>query len=82
MTWLNERQRDGGIVEVQVDGAGVAVVVRQAPLGQTQRCPCISRRPVVVCLAVHELVDRYPEYVEWLTSDHEPAGSNSRLECP
>ena len=72
MTWLNERQRDGGIDEVQVDGApGSLWLCGKHRIGPDPEGVLASvDASVVVCLTeAHELVDRYPEYVEWLTSD-------------
>lgn len=72
MTWLNERQRDGGIDEVQVDGAsGSLWLCGKHRIGPDPEGVVASvDASVVVCLTEsHELVDRYPAYVEWLTSD-------------
>ena len=72
MTWLSERQRDGGIDEVQVDGAtGSLWLCGKHRIGPDPEGVAASvNASVVVCLTeVHELGDRYPEYVEWLTSD-------------
>ena len=72
MTWLNERQRDGGIDEVQVDGAsGSLWLCGKHRIGPDPEAVVASvDASVVVCLTeAHELVDRFPAYVEWLMSD-------------
>lgn len=72
MNWLTERQRDGGIDEVRVDGAvGSLWLCGKHRIGPDPEGVISSvQASLVVCLTeAHELEDRYPKYVDWLRTD-------------
>jgi protein-tyrosine phosphatase len=72
VSWLSERQRDGGIDEVPIDGdAGSMWLCGKHRIGPDPDGVAFSvDASVVVCLTeAHELADRYPDYVDWLTTD-------------
>lgn len=72
MSWLTERQRDGGIDEVPIDGvAGAMWLCGKHRIGPDPDGVIASvGASTVVCLTeAHELEDRYPNYVEWLRND-------------
>ncbi len=72
MSWLTERQRDGGIDEVRVPGRDGSLWL----CGKHKIGPGVEQvvgrvgADLVVCLTEeHELADRYPDYVAWLQRD-------------
>ncbi|NBS30690.1 MAG: hypothetical protein EBS76_09285 [Actinobacteria bacterium] len=72
VSWLSERQRDGGIDEVPIDGAtGSMWLCGKHRIGPNPDGVVASvDASSVVCLTeAHELADRYPGYVNWLTTD-------------
>jgi protein-tyrosine phosphatase len=72
VSWLTERQRDGGIDEVRVDGAaGSLWLCGKHRIGPDPEGVVASvQASLVVCLTeAHELEGRYPTYVEWLRTD-------------
>jgi protein-tyrosine phosphatase len=69
VTWLGERGRDGGIDEVPLPISTGSVslcgkhVIGPDPYAALMR----ANATTIVCLVeLHELVDRYPDYVAWL----------------
>lgn len=72
MSWLTERQRDGGIDEVPVDGVtGSMWLCGKHRIGPDPEGVIASvDASLVVCLTeAHELENRYPSYVDWLRND-------------
>lgn len=71
MSWLTERQRHGGIDRVEVPGIGALWLCGKHLIAPDPEATLGSVGAAgVVCLNErHELVDRYPDYVAWLTDD-------------
>lgn len=74
MPWPRDRALDGGLDRVEVDGVPGALwlcgkhLVGRDPEAALTR---VGAPGVIVCLnEVHELIDRYPDYVHWLTNEH------------
>lgn len=75
MSWLNRRQRDGGIdrVPLPVEVPGQLWLCGKHAIGPDHERAVaeVGGRATVVCLTeAHELTGRYPSYVEWLRSEH------------
>lgn len=72
LSWLGDRGRDGGVDRVPLPHAqGVLSLCGKHAIGPSPES-VVERHGVttVVCLVEqHELLDRYPRYVEWLRSD-------------
>lgn len=75
MSWLTRRQRDGGIdrIPLPADVPGRLWLCGKHAIGPDHEAAVaeVGGRATVVCLTEpHELVERYPRYVEWLRSAH------------
>jgi len=73
VSWLSRRQIDGGIDRIALPPvvAGQLWLCGKHAVGPDHRRAIaeVGGSATVVCLTeAHELVDRYPEYVEWLRS--------------
>lgn len=74
MGWLTRRQTDGGIDRIPLPAVvpGQLWLCGKHAIGPDHRRAIddVGGRATVVCLTEdHELVDRYPRYVEWLRSE-------------
>ncbi|MFV0308105.1 MAG: protein-tyrosine phosphatase family protein [Desertimonas sp.] len=74
MAWPSNRSLDGGLDQIPVPGQPGALwlcgkhLVGGDPHAALAR---VGKPAVIVCLnEVHELIDRYPGYVRWLTDEH------------
>ena len=74
MPWPRDRSLDGGLDQVPTPVEGGALwlcgkhLVGRDPQAALAR---VGGPGVIVCLnEVHELIDRYPDYVHWLTDAH------------
>ena len=74
MPWPSDRSLDGGLDEIPTPGQPGALwlcgkhLVGRDPQAALER---VGEPGVIVCLnEVHELIDRYPGYVHWLTDEH------------
>lgn len=79
--WLGARGRDGGIDLVPLPGVPGRLslcgkhAIGPDPERALRRCDATT----VVCLVEeHELVDRYPGYVDWLRTHADHAGADAR----
>lgn len=75
--WLNRRQRDGGVDRVPLPAGvpGHLWLCGKHAIGPDHAALLdeVGGRPTVVCLTErHELVDRYPAYVDWLDDPASP----------
>lgn len=76
MSWLTRRQRDGGIDRVPLPATvpGQLWLCGKHAIGPDHERVIseLGGRATVVCLTeLHELLDRYPNYVDWLRAEHE-----------
>ena len=74
MPWPSDRSLDGGLDQIPTPAPHGALwlcgkhLVGRDPLAALAR---VGAPGVIVCLnEVHELIDRYPDYVHWLTDAH------------
>jgi protein-tyrosine phosphatase len=75
LDWLSRRQRDGGIDRIPLpdDVPGALWLCGKHAIGPDPRGAIdeTGGRATVVCLTEeHELIDRYPHYVEWLRATY------------
>jgi protein-tyrosine phosphatase len=73
--WLSRRQRDGGIDRIPLPAAvpGSLWLCGKHAIGPDHHRAIdeVGGRARVVCLTEeHELIDRYPQYVEWLRATY------------
>lgn len=78
MSWLNRRQRDGGIdrIPLPVGVPGQLWLCGKHAIGPDHEAIIaeVGGQATVVCLTErHELADRYPAYVGWLDDPASPA---------
>lgn len=74
MSWLNRRQRDGGIdrIPLPVVVPGQLWLCGKHAIGPDHEDALreVGGRATIVCLTEpHELADRYPRYLEWLRAE-------------
>lgn len=74
MAWPSHRSIDGGLDEVVLaDQPGALWLCGKHLVGRDPEAALarVGAPGVIVCLnEVHELIDRYPDYVRWLVDEH------------